>query len=697
MLGPDRQPLQGLTKTVAMLNPHRASEPERCRAGRLAVLVSLIIAVAAAVYMLFFVAFGVWLAAVGAGIAASWAVGGLVAFQRHERVALVGHGLAGSDLVALMAVIWATGGLFSVAVSWLAIVPMVASIVEGRRAGMTWAIPTLIWIAALWGLDAAGLTPIDTMPAWINPTFVAIAPFGLIVCTFAITWNYAATNDEAVARSEAASQVAQAARKQAEEAHVSARAVLDHVAQGMVIVDEAGCLGAARSSALDRWFGIPEPGARVWDLLRARSETIADTVELGWQQVSEGVLPRELALDQLPRRLASGDQILELEWCATTDDEGMMLVATDVTARERAENERAKHEEVAALLSRFGANRSPVAGFLAEARTIVAAVVAGEGSPAQEHRWIHTLKGNCAVMGLGTLARWLHELESAIDERRGRASADERAELSRRWNELDERLRTLIGDDASTVQVDRDELQVVMEMVAGGADWRRISTRMQGWTWDRVDCHLEHLADQARRIATTLGKQVEVAVEAGDLRTPPSREWMGLWSAMVHLVRNAVDHGIEDDREERTKPVRGTIRLGAEVAADSVRLEIEDDGRGIDWQAIGAKARAVGLPFATRDDRVNALFSDGVTSRAEIDELSGRGVGTSALREAVDRVGGQIDVESEAGCFTRFTIVAPLPHGRAGVVGPSPAANTVAVHASSVSPRRSLVKAAARS
>ncbi len=81
---------------------------------------------------------------------------------------------------------------------------------------------------------------------------------------------------------------------------------------------------------------------------------------------------------------------------------------------------------------------------------------------------------------------------------------------------------------------------------------------------------------------------------------------------------------------------------------------MEDDGRGIDWKKLADKARAAGLPTNTRADLVEALFRDGVSTRDEATEISGRGVGMSAVREACESSGGKVRVQSEPGEGARF-------------------------------------------
>jgi two-component system chemotaxis sensor kinase CheA len=128
------------------------------------------------------------------------------------------------------------------------------------------------------------------------------------------------------------------------------------------------------------------------------------------------------------------------------------------------------------------------------------------------------------------------------------------------------------------------------------------------------------------------------------------------------VIRNAIDHGLEspERRQKAGKDPVGHVALEARKRDGRLILTITDDGAGIDWEKLGQKAFAAGLPWRTTADRVEALFADGVSSRDEATSTSGRGVGLAAVREACETIGGRIEVHSEPGKGTRMVITVPL-------------------------------------
>jgi two-component system chemotaxis sensor kinase CheA len=135
---------------------------------------------------------------------------------------------------------------------------------------------------------------------------------------------------------------------------------------------------------------------------------------------------------------------------------------------------------------------------------------------------------------------------------------------------------------------------------------------------------------------------------------------------MLHLVRNAISHGIEmpNDRIASGKPPEGTIRLSAMTAGDSVTVEVEDDGGGLDTDKVAARARSLGMLDATEtlDAKrlLDVICAPGFTTRDAADLASGRGVGMAAVQAAISELGGLITLHTTPGKGTRFNIQLPL-------------------------------------
>jgi two-component system chemotaxis sensor kinase CheA len=171
----------------------------------------------------------------------------------------------------------------------------------------------------------------------------------------------------------------------------------------------------------------------------------------------------------------------------------------------------------------------------------------------------------------------------------------------------------------------------------------------------------------AREIARSLNKDVALEVEGGDVEVDKTIV-DGLFEPLLHVLRNAIDHGVEphDVRSRSEKPSTATIRFTARAAADQVLIEVRDDGAGIDPVKIRGLAVTRGLLTQEAADRlddraaIDLIFTPGFSTAAEISAVSGRGVGMDVVRDAAVKLGGKAVVESEPGWGTTVRFVLPI-------------------------------------
>ena len=171
----------------------------------------------------------------------------------------------------------------------------------------------------------------------------------------------------------------------------------------------------------------------------------------------------------------------------------------------------------------------------------------------------------------------------------------------------------------------------------------------------------------ARDLARQLGKDVELAL-VGEETEVDKTMIEDLADPLIHLIRNAVDHGVESAEERRAagKPLKSVVRLEARQEGDHIVLMIADDGRGMSPERIRAKAvekRIISEEEAnTLDDRqsLNLIFLPGFSTMAQASAVSGRGVGMDVVKTNIQKLNGSIEIRSEAGKGSAFVISLPL-------------------------------------
>jgi two-component system chemotaxis sensor kinase CheA len=170
-----------------------------------------------------------------------------------------------------------------------------------------------------------------------------------------------------------------------------------------------------------------------------------------------------------------------------------------------------------------------------------------------------------------------------------------------------------------------------------------------------------------RDLCTSLGKKVDLVMEGG--ATELDRQLLEVVKdPLTHIVRNAVDHGIEPPEERRRagKPEAGRLRLSAAHEGGMIVVRVADDGRGLDLARIGRKAIAAGLctaeQLAAMSPRqvASLIFAPGLSTAEKVTNVSGRGVGMDVVRRNIEDIGGSVDIETQPGRGTMFTITIPL-------------------------------------
>ncbi|MCC7399364.1 MAG: Hpt domain-containing protein [Planctomycetes bacterium] len=436
--------------------------------------------------------------------------------------------------------------------------------------------------------------------------------------------------------------------------------VLDAIGDGLVTLRLDGSIDATTKRAT-AWFGAVENGL-VWDWLFAADDMRRVEFQLGFSQIADAFLPLELLLDQLPRRCQRGESTYELKFLPIEADgklTGLLLVITDITAA--VANERAQHAaaELQSIVANYVRDPDEFERFLGEMDTLLERVVHGPDEDVLR-RQLHTMKGNAAVYGFTAFADVCHAVETALGE--GQALALHAATMQSAWAEAVQRVRSVLpGDGRMRVQLSLEEHERFLARLRDGADLAELIDIVASWRLQPVATAFARLGQKAERVAAAIGKHITIECHDDGLRV--DGDTMGpFWDTLLHVVRNAIDHGIEsaDERERRHKPAAGRLLFTARRSGDHLTINVTDDGAGIDWTRITEVARQRGMAHTTHQDLVAALFADGVSSRDHVTEFSGRGVGMAAVRAVTNELGGSIEVKSQPGIGTTIALQLPL-------------------------------------
>jgi two-component system chemotaxis sensor kinase CheA len=442
------------------------------------------------------------------------------------------------------------------------------------------------------------------------------------------------------------------------------RLVLDNVNQGLLTVDAHGRLAGERSSVVNEWLRSYEGNPLFAALCSELDPAFARAFEVGFQALIEDVMPLELCLDQLPRRMKSRQRELGLTYSPILSGsrvDGLLIIINDLTEELRRAREEAEQQDQLAVFQHLVNDRRGLGMFFSEAKQLIAALQAAQIDLATRKRMLHTLKGNAGQLGLQLFARQCHELEEALFEQRDTLAAW--TALQSRWHQLAQLMNAVLGERGEDVlEISQSAVREVAHRLRQGEPAAAIAAELDAWRTEPVARPLARLAEHGQALASRLGRsRLTMEIESSGLHVGLD-EASPLWAALVHLVRNAIDHGIEpsSERQRQGKSAGGLLRFTATLRGSQFVLAVQDDGRGIAWHKVEQLAEQRGLAHESRADLIDALLADEFSTRSDATDTSGRGVGMAAVHRAVRALGGQLDVESEPGrgCCWRLTIPA---------------------------------------
>lgn len=294
-------------------------------------------------------------------------------------------------------------------------------------------------------------------------------------------------------------------------------------------------------------------------------------------------------------------------------------------------------------------------------------------------RDLHTLKGLSGSLGLKTLSSHCDDLETILDtylNEKGRSGPNgDTVHITSTFASLSSEMQALIGlrtklfsGRENRLSIDKTDFALFLERLEKGA-FQSI---------DEIACHFRMLnsitfsefCSKFSKFISEYAQRLQKNIEPLNIETPDMKAERKICKVLkgplTHLLRNALDHGIEENsvREKRGKGP-GSISLAMREKNGDIELEVSDDGGGIDPEQVAAAAVKKGFvtPLEVKDltdaQKLNLIFLNGFSTRDTATEISGRGVGMDAVKTDIEKAGGQVELVSRVGQGTRITLRLP--------------------------------------
>jgi len=484
------------------------------------------------------------------------------------------------------------------------------------------------------------------------------------------------------------------------------QALLDNMHQAVFSINRNGTIVDPVSKYSEKVFGKQIAGSSVMDVLydglKSHGEQQAALLSAISTVFGEDQVQWELMEDVFPKSVKASANGMDSPpvrslkvqaapiWDASSILEKILFVVEDVTQLEALEaqvqQQRNQAEIFEELLSgRLGDTKT----FLESAKKTIHSSENAIENPTEANflsvlRDLHTLKGNARLFKLKKLSLNIHDAESLLLETKKTYSnltlAKEKMNeiLNRLKRELAEygqayeRIESVGQAAQSQAGVNTAALNQLCDTI------KEVSNHLKETEKLKLKLALDRLSyDSAREtfakfdtmvyeIAAQMDKDVVFELTGDALLN--SKTLKSLQECIVHLLRNSLDHGLEGKSERALagKPARGKIHIDCKETDTSVEISVEDDGRGIDGEKIAEIAIQKGLVRREEaknlsiDEKIALIFLPEFSSRETANDISGRGIGMNAVKETIEKIGGNIAFKTKVGLGSVFILAIPL-------------------------------------
>lgn len=402
-------------------------------------------------------------------------------------------------------------------------------------------------------------------------------------------------------------------------------------------------------------------GMKVTDLLFKDDEQKAFIEELLVKVLEGSEHERSLFIPLLPEEILMNGRTQKVEYKIVKNEqfkEHMLVILTDITQTRELEAQMAVERDVLQMIVKVLLNRDEFVSLLEEFDAFLDSEI---GSLTQEDyeevlRSLHTFKGSFAQYYMNHTSDHLNELEEAIYSD-GTINSIKAVDTDLVKSRVQMDLTTVEGyvgkdfifnKDLYTVKEEKIiEIEQKIKNILPAAEFNKVIPIIQSIRYRSVKEGLKSYPDYVTKLSERMNKSVLPFEITGDDVFVDFDVYQKVFKSIVHLFRNAVDHGVEDGdtRIEAGKHISSVIACEVVALGDRFEIIVSDDGRGMNEEVAGK------------------VFEDGYTTKEEATAISGRGVGLPALKEAVVELGGGITVNSKVGEGSTFIINLPLLQG----------------------------------
>ena len=551
------------------------------------------------------------------------------------------------------------------------------SLIEGKKTARFFLAAFLIWILSGIAkvLSIRGALPSNNL---INNAFIIghVIEAGLL--SLGLAHIIATLKKEAKEKAKELFDLNMSLESRVEEKTKSIKDLVENLGQGFMVLDKNGIIQEGATQITRDFFNIDPVGKSLPEVLNLDGEK-REVFNKWLQNIWRGTLTFRDLRQLGPQSFKGADgRYIDLDYKAIYMEESkrkidkVICVATDKTQEIALERQLELDKQNAEFITTCLQNPVEFVDLLGDTFNLLESYPTIRGGGTRDlFRKFHTLKARYGQFGARDLTYYINEIETGI-------SNDWAEEVDSKVSRFDNELQIFVKDNrliieaAKKFMVDNGyavQVSEVMEKIKACESLEELEFDLyKNYLLSDIKEKFERYRPLVDELAETQSKVIDMDF-TGDKVLVEYAKFSDFVNVSIHLFRNMVDHGIEteDERIEKTKPQRGSIKVEFKNNGDSFYINMTDDGEGIDPERIKDKVLEKGLKSEDElqdlkdSDFVDMIFLPGFSTKEEVTDVSGRGVGMDAVRASVERLGGTISVSSKIDEGTTFVIKLPNP------------------------------------
>ena len=467
--------------------------------------------------------------------------------------------------------------------------------------------------------------------------------------------------------------------------------LLDNAGQGFLTFDKNFSIDEEYSKECIKLIGSNIAKKNITELLfnnTSKKEFFISTLLNALEETVE--IKRNAYLSLLPSIILLNKKAVRLEY-KILENNHFMLILTNITSQKKLEKKIKKEQEILKMIvsivsepDTFYEIKDEYKEFINSYENLIDTTKTPLYNISSMYRSIHTFKGTFSQLYMQDIVNYLHNLESDISKMIQETvhsnsdllellnNSDFNSSLKKSLNIIKEILGEEFINSQNFLKIDFTDIKSLQDKISNILDHKASFTpeckdilfHVQNLSSQKLITLLQPYISLTRQLSTRLEKEIYEFDIVGDKNLVVTDKFKPFIKSLIHIFRNSIDHGIEipEVRVDNGKDENGTILCSFKEENDNLYLTISDDGAGINIEKIKEKLLSKGIDADNLSDQkiYEFIFDDNFTTKDDISDLSGRGIGITAVKYELEKLNGEIKIISQKDTGTTFEFVVPL-------------------------------------